>query len=78
MLFVVYYYLYYYYYYLLQADKRKSKKTQKKTRRKTAQEQNTDWKHAVWPRNKKGSEPKKLRSTILKYMKNPTHLKMAM
>jgi hypothetical protein len=50
----------------------------KKTRRKTAQEQNTNGKHAECDHVEKGIEPKKQRSRILKYMKNPTHLKMTM
>jgi hypothetical protein len=54
-----------------QADKRISKKMQKKkkTRKKTAQEQNTNGKHAECGHIKKSSEPKKRQSRILKHMK---------
>jgi hypothetical protein len=61
----------------LQADKRISKKTQKNTKD-TAQEKNTNQKLAECDHVEKGSEPIKQRSRILKYMKNPTHVKIAM
>jgi hypothetical protein len=67
-----------FFYASLLAGNRISKKTQKKTWRKTAQEQNTNEKHAECHHIKKGSEPKKQRSRILEYMKNPTPLKLAM
>jgi hypothetical protein len=46
-----------------------ARKHKKKTQRKTAQEQNTNGKHAECDHVKKGSEPKKQRNKILKHLK---------
>jgi hypothetical protein len=56
----------------------KQEKTQKKTRRKTAQEQNTNGKHVECDHVKKRQRSRILQAYENKYMKNPTHLRMAM